>query len=61
MEINIKARSSISSNMVLEFIHMHKPDRSMRENGSMIYGMAKAHIISLMDRLRSRELGKEQS
>jgi hypothetical protein len=40
---------------------MCKLGRSIKENGSMIYGMVKALIICSMDRSRSRALGKEQS
>ena len=61
MEINIRAHSSINSNMDLESIHMHKLDRSIKANGSMISGTAKAPIISSVGKSRSRVIGKELS
>jgi hypothetical protein len=60
-EINTKAPSSISSNTDSEYIHMRKLGRSIKDNGSMTYGTAKAPIICSMGRSRSRALGKEQS
>ena len=40
---------------------MHKLDRSIKANGSMISGTAKAPIISSVGKSRSRVIGKELS
>jgi len=61
MEINTKELLLINSNMDLESIHMHKQVKSMKENGSTIYGMAKVLTIFSMAKSKSKDLGKEQS